>query len=496
MKMLLHHHPDWQSLSSPDELVQWQIRRLRHFLKTRVIPFSPFYRRNLAEAGFDPDDLRTPADLARLPFTTKADVSARPRDFVLTPDAAVLKRQPSVVLQALTQGRRAVTEALEREFRPLMLTSTTGRSSQPVPFLLTQHDLDNLLVTGRRIMEIGGSQREWRHANLFPYAPHLAFWQTHYAGLGFGTFTVGSGGGKVMGTDGNIALVEKVRPEVLIGMPTFLYHMMTQAVSEGKAWPQLRKIVLGGEKAPAGLRRKLHALAEELGATNVTVQATYGFTEAKAAWIECPVPVDDEPPGYHVSPEFSLVEIIDPATGRPVAAGEPGELVHTALDARGTVVLRYRTGDLVAGGVTFQPCSHCGWRGPRLLGRISRVSEQRRVDIDKLKGTLVDFNALEHALDDLDGLGPWQIELRKLNDDPFDCDELVVHASAADAGRQSELERVISRRFFELTEIRPNRILWHTPEELQTLHGVGRAMKEEKIVDARPAPEAASPSRA
>ena len=88
------------------------------------------------------------------------------------------------------------------------------------------------------------------------------------------------------------------------------------------------------------------------------------------------------------------------------------------------MVVRYRTGDHLDGGLSCEPCTYCGRTVPRLVGNISRVSEIRRLDFAKLKGTLVDFNGLEHALDDLDGLGPWQIELRKHNDDPFECDEL------------------------------------------------------------------------
>lgn len=486
------------TLTSPASLLEknsaLQLDRLRSFLKTRVLPFSPFYRRVFAEIGLEAAALRTMDDWARVPFTAKEDLAAGPKDFVLQPDPVVLKRQPSVVLRALTQGRHAVTEALEREFRPLLMTSTTGRSAPPIPFVYTAHDLDHLARTGRQLMEIGGSRREWRHLNLFPYAPHLAFWQTHYAGLGFGCFTVGTGGGKVMGTEGNIALVEKIRPEVLIGMPTFLYHVLTVAVEEKQHWPQLRKLVLGGEKVPPGLRRKLRALCETLGAPPVDVLATYGFTEAKMAWIECPTPEGAEPSGYHFAPSLALVEIIDPESGEPVGENAPGEIVFSALDSRGTVVLRYRTGDRISGGLCWEPCPHCERALPRLVGQISRVSEIRRLDVAKLKGALVDFNALEVALDDLDGLGAWQIELRKANDDPYDRDELILHAAPDASGCRDDLERAIGRRFTDVSEIRPNRVVWHTPEELRDRHGVGRALKEEKIVDHRPAatPDAAA----
>lgn len=471
------------------------LTQLRHFLKTRVAPFSPYYRRLFQEAGFEPAHLRTPEDWACVPFTTKNELAAQPRDFVLTPEAAILKRQPGTLWRALTHGPRAVAKAMEREFRPLLLTSTTGRSAPPVPFLHTAYDLANLQLAGRRLMEIGGSQREWRHLNLFPYAPHLAFWQAHYASIGFGCFCVGSGGGKVMNTEATLSLIDKIKPEVIIAMPTFLYHVLRQAVTAGKEWPHLRKLVLGGEKAPPGLRRKLAELSAELGSPRVDVLATYGFTEAKMAWIECPAA--GERSGYHLLPELGYVEIVDPDTGALLPDGQPGEIVFSALDCRGTVVLRYRTGDHIDGGLTYEPCPHCHWTGPRLVGSISRVSEKRRLDIAKLKGTLVDFNALELVLDDLEGLGAWQIELRKLGDDPYERDELIVHASSRAGADRSDLERAISRRFFDTAEIRPNRVVWHSDEELQELHGVGRSLKEQKIVDHRPpVPTSASSSAA
>jgi phenylacetate-coenzyme A ligase PaaK-like adenylate-forming protein len=289
-----------------------------------------------------------------------------------------------------------------------------------------------------------------------------------------------------MGTETTLGLMEKIRPEVLIGMPTFLYHVLRQAAGERRSMPQVRRLVLGGEKAPEGLRRKLRTLCAELGAGDVSVLATYGFTEAKMAWIECPPPPGAEVSGYHTVPGLSLIEVIDPATGEPVGEREPGEIVFTALDSRGTVVIRYRTGDRISGGLDSTPCPHCGRAVPRLVGSISRVSEIRQLDLAKLKGTLVDFNTLEHALDDLDDLGPWQLELRKHNDDPFECDELVVHASRGGTTGAEELEAAIRQRFVELTELRPNRILWHTPEEVRDRHGVGRALKEEKIIDSRP----------
>lgn len=479
----------WDKLD-PETLRNEQATMLRRFLGDHVIPFSKYYREKFALEGVDSRDIRSLDDLAKLPFTSKRnligeDGTPLTRDFVLIPDENVLKRRPSTIARAILKGSSAVKEGFAKEYRPILMTSTTGRSAEPVPFLYTQKDLDNLAVTGRRMMELCESVPEYRHMNLFPFAPHLAFWQAHYAGLGFTTFNLSTGGGKVMGTDGNVRLLGKILPDALIGMPTFIYHVLQVAAERGIECPNIKRIVLGGEKVPEGMRRKLRALCAELGSGTVEVMATYGFTEAKMAWPECYSPSVNEPTGYHLSPDLGIVEIVEPDTGEVVGEGEPGEIVYTPLDSRGSVVLRYRTGDHISGGLTYETCPGCGRRMPRLLGQISRVSNIRRLDIGKIKGTLVNFNDLEHVLDDLEDVGSWQIELRKRNDDPLECDEIVVHVSPRGRVSADKLREDIEQKFLSSTEVRPNSIELHDAKKMREMQGVGTALKEEKIVDRR-----------
>jgi phenylacetate-coenzyme A ligase PaaK-like adenylate-forming protein len=487
--------PLWDA-AKPEFWEAWQFRHLREFLSRRVLPFSAHYRRLFAEHGLEAGDLRTWSDWRRVPFTDKADLTVSRehlRDFVLQPSQRVLMREPRVILDALFHGRAHARRELEAEFRPILLTSTTGRSSEPVPFLYTKHDLANLEVAGRRLMEVGRSDHAYRHLNMFPYAPHLAFWQAHYAGLGFGTFMLSTGGGKTLGTDGNIAMIERTRPDVLIGMPTFIYHVLQQAVSEKRAWPDIKRVVLGGEKVPPGLRDKLRTLCSHLGSLGAHVISTYAFTEAKMAFPECPTMPHEGASGFHLYPDLALVEIVNPKTGDPVPPGEPGEIVFTPLDARGTVVLRYRTGDIAEGGLTREACPHCGRRCPRLIGPISRVSERRLLNLDKIKGTLVDFNILEHLLDDQRGLAAWQIELRKRHDDPLECDEVILHIARENGRSEGSIREEIARRFHEATELRPNAILFHPLPAMRERLGIGRLLKEEKIADHRAKPAPATP---
>lgn len=494
-------HRRWDSLGA-DELRHRQGLALHRYLVDQVAPFSAHYRELFRREGIDPRGIRTLEDLASLPFTSKRHLvddpvtGSRVRDFVLVPDEKILSRRPSTILRAALHGKASVKAGFEREYRPILMTSTTGRSTEPVPFFYTAHDLDNLSVTGRRMMEICDSDPAFRHINLFPFAPHLAFWQAHHAGLGFNTFVLSSGGGKVMGTEGNVRFLEKVKPHALIGMPTFVYHVLQMAVERGLELPDLRKIVLGGEKVPTGTRHKLRALCAELGAGKVDVMATYGFTEAKMAWPECPGHGLDSPPGYHLSPDLGIVEIIDPESGAVLPDGQAGEIVFTPLDSRGSVVLRYRTGDHISGGLVHDTCPACGRKTPRLVGDISRVTDVRRLRIGKVKGSLVNFNVLENLLDNIERIGTWQIELRKRNDDPLEVDEIVVHVAPIGRVAADSLRHEIEERFHQATELTPNRIEFHDAEHLRSLQGVGRALKEEKVVDHRDLPAAGTPEPA
>jgi phenylacetate-CoA ligase len=474
------------------ELRNWQLARFRRYLQETVLPFSPYYRDLFAREKLDADSFRSFDDLSRIPFTSKLDFKATStipepvKAFVLQPDREVLARRPSTLWKALTRGKKAVTEGFEHEFRPLLLTSTTGRSADPVPFLFTGWDIDNLKLAGARVMDVCGAEREMRMLNLFPFAPHLAFWLTHYAGTEYGVFVLGTGGGKTMGTEGNLRLMRKIQPDVLIGMPTFLYHVLSEAIRDGHELPGLRKIVLGGEKAPQGMRRKLRALAAQLGAPKVDILRTYGFTEAKLAWAECPFDEDAGSAGYHVHQDLAMIEVIDPKTGEPRGEGEPGEIVFTPLNARGSVVLRYRTGDFIDGGLFYEPCPFCGRLVPRLVGEISRSSEFRELRIDKLKGTLIDFNRLEHVLDNVAHVGTWQVELRKRHDDPLECDELILHLEKSDNFDDARLRTLLNEHFLAELEIHPNRIEIHSVEELRERQGVGTLLKEQRVVDHRP----------
>ena len=468
-----------------------QNEKLHRYLTEIIAPFSPYYRKLFAEYKIDPAKIKTVADLRHIPCTTKNDLLPTPeqpekfRDFIITPDITVLKHRPRVLAEALFRGRRAVERRFEREYRPIFLTATTGRSSSPVSFVYTDYDMQNLRTTGARLIQTFAATTKMRGVNMFPYAPHLAFWQVVFAGLEFGMLLVSTGGGKVMGTEGNIAVIEKLRPEALIGIPTFVYHVIRQAHAEGRRWPQVCKIILGGEKSPPGIRQKMVSLLQQMGAGEVRICGTYGFTESRMAWGECPMPPDDAS-GYHLFHDLGVFEVIDSDTGDVKGEGEPGELVFTPLDARGTVVLRYRTGDYLDGGVTWEPCPHCGRSVARIVGNIGRRSSTKELQLAKLKGTLVNFDILQHILDDTPEIGEWQVEIRKLHDDPHDVDELILHLAAANGADLDRLRNKLRSRFQSEVELTPNRIEIHPLDDMLRRIKLETSLKEVRILDARP----------
>ena len=105
----------------------------------------------------------------------------------------------------------------------------------------------------------------------------------------------------------------------------------------------------------------------------------------------------------------------------------------------------------------------------------------------------MNFNLLEHLLDDQRGIAAWQIELRKRNDDPLEIDEIHLHVTAERGVSEDEIKAMVRRRFLEVTELTPNVIHFHEIAELRSLIGIGQELKEQKIIDHRP--KAPTPTR-
>ena len=215
-------HSRWSSLARAPraELEDIQRRALQRFVREELYPFSAHYRRAFDAAGLKPRDVRTIDDLRRLPLTTKKDLldaqvdPARKRDFVLVPAPETIRAHwPLRRKLPLLLGGASAREELRYEYTPNFVTFTTGRSSEPVLFAYTPHDLELLCEVGARMLDVHDiGDPAARILNMFPFAPHLAFWQTTLAGFRTGRMMIPTGGGKLLGTSGNLRMAKLFAP--------------------------------------------------------------------------------------------------------------------------------------------------------------------------------------------------------------------------------------------------------------------------------------------
>jgi phenylacetate-coenzyme A ligase PaaK-like adenylate-forming protein len=489
----------WRELQRMPRAEQRQLqdRLLQRYVREYLYPFSSFYRELFDRAGVDPERIRTVDDLRRLPLSHKLDLLPTAQDpqrfrrFILQPDPATLKaawplqRKLPLLLQKWTQGAGAVRKRLRREFYPCFMTFTTGRSAEPVPFFYSPHDMRNLRETGARLVDVMGLHSEFRVANVFPYAPHLAFWQVFSAGQATGMMVLSTGGGKVMGSSGDLRAIARLRAEALIGVPGYIYHLLRKGAAEGADLSSIQCVVLGAERVPPGMKQKIRELLAAMGAKDVRVFGTYGFTEARMAFAECPTE-NNEYTGYHLYPDLAVFEVVDPKTGEVVPEGHDGELVFTPLQARASCVFRYRTGDLVRGGIRYEPCPHCGRTVPRISSDLTRESSLKDLQLLKVKGTLVNLEDCAVLLGGIPEVEEWQIELRKKDDDPLEVDELIVHLAVRDESSREQTARTVRDTFKGRLEVAPNRVEFLALDAMLRKIGMETEMKEKRFVDSRP----------
>ncbi len=472
---------------SAGELREMQNQKLRWFIRHKL-PYSPYYRGLFERQGLHWNDFKTTDDLQKLPLISKADIApteddrARPRKFILQPDEHLIKKHATkgellrlVKMKVMKEDAKAV---LEKEYKPLHLHFTTGRTALPTPFTYSAYDLDMLRETGRRAFNVAGFASSNVGLNAFPYSPHLGFWLAYYGLLEAGITALATGGGKVMGTQKIMDSMERLKVNVVTMIPGYCYHLLREAVKQGRDFSNLKYIVFGAERVSPAFREKVKELLVQVGATEVQILATYASTEAKTAWIQCA-----EHTGYHLYPDLEFIELVDDE-GKRVAEGQPGEIVYTALDWRGTVVVRYRTGDL-AQGIEYNPCPSCGRTVPRILPDIQRRSEMKEFRLTKVKGELVNLNDVFPIMSGIKGLDEWQLVIRKRNNDQFDLDEIVISASPKDGANFAQVEDEIKKKMY--AEMQVGVIVEQkTTAQLTESLGMETELKEKRIVDSRP----------
>ncbi len=360
----------------PEDLPRADLERLqgdRLAALAATLPANRFYATRLAAAGLSAADLRTPADLSRLPPTTKADLLS---DQEAHPPYGTNHGQP-----------------LSRYCR---LHQTSGTSGRPLRWLDTAASWTALLDTWSAIFRVIGLRPgEDRLFFPFSFGPFLGFWTAFEAATRAGFLCLPGGG---LGSSARLRMLADNAADVVFCTPTYALRLAEVAAAEGfdLRGSSVRAVVVAGEPGgsiPATRQRIETAWGARLFDHN-------GMTEVGPVGVECPA----NPGGVHVLEADHFVEVLDPATGRPVPPGTPGELVLTTLSRRDSPLLRYRTSDLVC--VDPRPCP-CG----RHLVRFDGGIRGRADDMIVLRGNNFHPSTLQTILHRFPEVAEFRIEV-------------------------------------------------------------------------------------
>lgn len=351
------------------------IRKMQDELLTKKLTEEvairhPYYKKIFEEKGISFTDIKGVGDLGKVPFTEKADLLPRegdllyPKQFVLeVPEEGTVKEKKKGF--SLFGRKESGPDPADYKFHTLFFTA--GRTNKPVPMEYTHYDLDNLKEAGARAFEVMDIVRDDTLINAFTFAPNAHYWQMFYSTVGIGSTSLQTGGGKVLGLEKILKALDSMEAPVLAISPGYGRFALHTLSHFGFSAANLEKIILGIDYTPLSAVERIQALMKEVGAKDNQVRRMYFISEAKSGWSECAPGF-----GYHTNPDHILVEIVDPDSGEVLGENQKGEVVVTHLDSRGTVLLRFRTGDIATEGITYEPCPNCKRTVPRIMGDIER----------------------------------------------------------------------------------------------------------------------------
>jgi phenylacetate-CoA ligase len=326
--------------------------RLLKALVYKLYSFSPFYHERMKGRGVHPDDIRSLADVRKLPFMVKSDL----RDNY--PDKLFIADQDDVARYHVSSG-------------------TTGK---PTVVGYTGNDLSNWTLSLARALTSCGLGRGDVIQVSYGYGLFTGGLGLHYGAERIGASVLPTSVGN---TERQIELMQDLRATAIACTPSYLLHMGEVAEKMGisiKDDTDLKAGILGAEPWTEQMRQRIESW---LG---IKAYNIYGTSELSGPmFCEC-----TEQKGIHIWGDLALVEVLDPESGEAVAPGETGELTITMLQKEAMPMIRYRVGDLSS--VDFDPCP-CGRTHPRLQRITGRVD-----DMLIIRGINVFPSQIEHAL--------------------------------------------------------------------------------------------------
>jgi phenylacetate-CoA ligase len=291
-----------------EQLRELQLDRLRATLRHAYDNVEQ-YRKKFDEAGVEPDDCRGLEDLARFPFTTKADLrDTYPFGMFAVPMSEVRRIHAS--------------------------SGTTGR---PTVVGYTENDLSMWAdAVARSIRAAGGRPGHKVHIS-YGYGLFTGGLGAHYGAERAGCTVIPASGGM---TARQVQIIRDFQPEIIMVTPSYMLTLLDEFERQGvdPRTSSLKVGIFGAEPWTEAMRREIE---ERMDIHAVDI---YGLSEVMGPGVaqECVETKD----GLHVWEDYFYPEVVDPFTGEVLPEGESGELVLTSLTKEALPIIRYRTRDL------------------------------------------------------------------------------------------------------------------------------------------------------
>lgn len=393
--MIWNEAAECQDIKEREKL---QLERLRSVV-WRACETIPYYKKSLAEAGVEPDEIKSLKDISKLPFLTKDDLrKVYPFGLLAVPPREVVE-----------------------------VHTSSGTTGKPVVSAYTRNDIELWSEVMARSLTMAGAGKEDIIQNAYGYGLFTGGLGVHYGAQKIGATVVPISAGN---TKRQLEIIVDFGSTILACTPSYSLHL-AEVIAEEKI--DLKKIklkagVFGAEMWTERMREEIEKRLKLL-ALNI-----YGLTEiiGPGVSMECP-----EKKGLHINEDHFYPEIISPETLKPLPEGEKGELVLTTLTREGMPILRFRTKDITS--LNRGKC-RCG-RTLVTMGRITGRSD----DMLKIRGSIVFPSQIEKALLDIKGLEPhYQIILTR----PHQLDEIEIQVETN--------KKIFSDEVKHIEEVRKN----------------------------------------
>ena len=295
-------------VASRDELLALQLERLKWSLQHAYDNIA-HYRTKFDKAGVHPGDLKSLADLAKFPFTTKADLRENyPYGMFAVPMREIVR-----------------------------LHASSGTTGKPTVVGYTERDIAMWASVMARSLRAAGATADDIVLNSYGYGLFTGGLGAHYGAEYLGAAVIPMSGGQ---TEKQVQMIVDFKPTVLLSTPSYSLTIADE-LSRQNIKPNstsLRVGLFGAEPWTNEMRKEIEA---RLGIDAIDI---YGLSEVIGPGVACEcVETKDGP---HIWEDHFYPEIIDPLTGAVLPDGADGELVFTTLTKEAQPVIRYRTRDL------------------------------------------------------------------------------------------------------------------------------------------------------